>query len=238
MSETTQATSLNQRQSASIQQIASKENRVIMFKKMTKVMKQLDWIPKRGYNNFHNYNYVQEADVVNKMRDILADNGLVLLPPNVVGRTTFGNIALVDIEFSIGCADTGEIITGVISTEGMDKGDKKFPKAYASATKYFLMKTFLIPTGDDPEGDIRTDQQAEKRSQHTKKGPSKDQLENNINSMVMQLTQAHGYDGNYVFQLCVNEIGKEFNQLNELNQEDLQKISRLLDNQLKQAASK
>lgn len=35
--------------------------------------------------------------------------------------------------------------------EGMDTGDKAIYKAITGAQKYVLMKTFLIPTGDDPE---------------------------------------------------------------------------------------
>jgi hypothetical protein len=37
--------------------------------------------------------------------------------------------------------------------EGQDAGDKAVYKAMTGALKYCLLKTFLIPTGDDPERD-------------------------------------------------------------------------------------
>ena len=43
---------------------------------------------------------------------------------------------------------------------GDDPADKGLYSAYTGAVKYFLMKAFLIPTGDDPEADEGTDKRA------------------------------------------------------------------------------
>ena len=50
-------------------------------------------------------------------------------------------------------AQSGESLSSTIIGSGQDKGDKGPYKAYTGAQKYFLMKTFMIPTGDDPEKD-------------------------------------------------------------------------------------
>ena len=46
---------------------------------------------------------------------------------------------------------------------GDDTGDKGYNKAETSAVKYFLMKTFMVATGNDPEGDKSVDERAARR---------------------------------------------------------------------------
>jgi hypothetical protein len=46
---------------------------------------------------------------------------------------------------------SGQWIETVHVGEGEDRGDKAAYKAITGATKYWVMKTFLISTGDDPE---------------------------------------------------------------------------------------
>lgn len=113
-------------------------------------MAKVERVPKNGYNSFHKYNFVQESDLVDHVRKFMVDEGLVVYN-SVKEYEVKGDIAVVSVDIHLCDTETGESISSVFVAEGQDKGDKKFPKAYASATKYFLMKTFLIPTGDDPE---------------------------------------------------------------------------------------
>lgn len=132
-------------------------NKAKLFLKMTNVMGKVKHVPKNGYNSFHKYQYSTEADVVDSVRKFMSEEGLAMFT-SVVTHEVKGEIATVTIDFTLACAETGETITSRLIGQGQDKGDKAFYKAYAGATKYFLMKTFLIPTGDDPEADTRTDQ--------------------------------------------------------------------------------
>ena len=204
-----------------------------LYDKMTKVMAQMGWIEKTGYNSFHKYKYVEESAIVDKVRKAMVDAGLAMTMD--VGEFSInGDVAIARVYFTIACTTTGAKMTGSIVAEGQDKGDKKFPKLYASATKYFLMKTFLIPSGDDPEGDISTDKQnygagAEKKGGNYK--PSKKDLENQVNALVFQLTQK-GYQGTYVYQICRTELGKEFEQLTDLSTAELQKLNTKLQTEL------
>jgi hypothetical protein len=51
--------------------------------------------------------------------------------------------------------------------EGQDAGDKGPYKAMTGAQKYALMKTFMIPTGDDPEADEDVDKRnSEEQKDH------------------------------------------------------------------------
>lgn len=135
------------------------QSKVTLFKKIANVMGKVERVPKNGYNSFHKYKFVQESDLVDHVRKFMTEEGLILFN-DVKEYEVNGDMGVATVQFTIACTDTGESISTTIVAEGQDKGDKKFPKAYASATKYYLMKTFLIPTGDDPEADIQTDQRA------------------------------------------------------------------------------
>lgn len=135
------------------------QDKASLYKKIMKVMGKVEHIPKRGRNNFHNYDYVTESDVVDFTRKLMVEEGLVLLN-NVREYEINGDIVTVTIDFTLCDTDTGETVSTCLVGQGQDKGDKAFYKAMAGATKYYLMKTFLIPTGDDPEGDATTDKQA------------------------------------------------------------------------------
>jgi hypothetical protein len=68
--------------------------------------------------------------------------------------------------FSLIDAESGERHDVAWAGTGDDKSDKGIYKGYTGSLKYFLMKTFLVSQGDDPEGDESTDRRAESRSQH------------------------------------------------------------------------
>lgn len=132
-----------------------------LLEKMNNVMKTVESVPKSGYNAFHKYNYAQESDVIEAIRDKFAEHGLVLgISAEDVTITqkekkdkdnTF--IVLVRLRISISDIESGETIESTWFGAGEDQGEKGLYKAYTGGLKYWLMKSFLIPTGDDPERD-------------------------------------------------------------------------------------
>lgn len=136
-----------------------------LVKKLAEVMKQVKYIQKTGFNDFHRYRYATEADVNEKVREVLADHNVVLIPnvkshsvrehTNAKGKTEY--IVTVGVEFTFYDGDSGETITFMTYGEGQDAGDKGTYKAITGAQKYALMKAFMIPTGDDPESDSGVD---------------------------------------------------------------------------------
>jgi hypothetical protein len=143
-----------------------------IFPKIAKVMSQVSRVPKNGYNSFHKYNYATESDLTESIRPILQEAGLAFFS-NVLDQSREGEFTKVQMEFTLADIETGEVMKSIYWGEGQDKGDKGLYKAYTGATKYFLMKTFLIPTGDDPEADHSTD---ERNSKESPKQPGKQQL--------------------------------------------------------------
>lgn len=128
-----------------------------IFKKMAKVMEKISRVPKNGKNKFFDYDYVTEADLTDHIRPILAEEGVAftstVLETSKVPTEKDGMLSTVKMLFRLIDADDGSSIESVFLGEGIDKGDKGFYKAYTGCTKYFLMKTFLVATGDDPEND-------------------------------------------------------------------------------------
>lgn len=126
--------------------------------KLAEVMGAVGRIAKSGRNEFHKYDYVTEADIVEAIRLELASRQIILLPGILsherVGVGEKGSVlTTILMEFTFHDGETGQEIKRPWMGAGSDKEDKGLYKAMTGAEKYFLMKTFLIPTGDDPEKD-------------------------------------------------------------------------------------
>lgn len=147
--------------------------------KIAKVMDEVKYIQKTGFNSFHKYKYATEADVNEKVREELAKLNVAMMPSvvrhemrnhtNRNGATEY--ITMVDMEFTFIDGDSGETITINMSGEGQDAGDKGIYKAISGAQKYALMKVFMIPTGDDPEADPIPDSKPSAPTTTTPKPP-------------------------------------------------------------------
>lgn len=147
-----------------------------MGRKKNKVIKLVGSIAKTGYNEYYDYNYVEEAEVVRVIRSALVKVGLSfsvstseILPPNTI-NTELGEFYNYTIKMTFTLVDTE---TGYFEScpwlgMGSDQGDKALYKAYTSGVKYFLLKNFLLPTDDDVE---RANVIPEKQSQVSLKGP-------------------------------------------------------------------
>lgn len=129
-----------------------------LVKKLAEVMAAVDRIPKRGRNDFHKYDYATEADIVEAVRAELATRSVMLIPQvDDVAREPIGEkgsvLTTLRMRFAFVDGESGATIERPWVGCGTDKDDKGIYKAMTGAEKYFLLKTFLIPTGDDPEQD-------------------------------------------------------------------------------------
>lgn len=137
-----------------------------LVKKLAEVMQEVKYIQKTGYNSFNNYKYATEADVNERVREELAKRNVIMIPSieshsirehvNRKGHTEY--IATVCVSFRFIDGESCEEIEFKTYGEGQDAGDKATYKAFTGAQKYALMKAFMIPTGDDPEGDTSVDE--------------------------------------------------------------------------------
>ena len=138
--------------------------------KLSAIMGQLGTIEKKGENKSQHYAFVRESDVVAALVPMLAEKHIFIHQTVISSRRealyqTQSNMTMwiseVIMEFYFIDGDTGEETKPrQFNGAGADTGDKGIYKAMTGAEKYFLMKSFLISTGDDPEADERVDKQA------------------------------------------------------------------------------
>lgn len=129
--------------------------------KLSEVMGEVGWIPKKGHNSFQNYDYVREVDIVDSVREKLAIRKVAFIPDKVVhlefqpittAKGVAGFFAVVTMSYTFVDGESGETLTVEAVGAGTDQpGDKAFYKAQTGAKKYALTQAFLIATGDDPE---------------------------------------------------------------------------------------
>lgn len=129
--------------------------------KLAEVMGIVGRIPKRGRNEHFGYDYATEADIVEAVRSALAERHVAILwdvselTREEVPASREGARFLTTVKLSATFidGDSGEERSVAWFGQALDSGDKGLYKAYTGAEKYLLLKTFLLPTGDDPEQD-------------------------------------------------------------------------------------
>lgn len=126
--------------------------------KLAEVMGEVGHIPKSGENKFHNYKYATEADIVAAVRMGMSARGVMMFSSieKVEWTELPGGkqrVATITVRFRFMDGDSDAVVEFLGVGQGADATDKAVYKAFTGAEKYALLKTFLIPTGDDPEKD-------------------------------------------------------------------------------------
>jgi len=113
------------------------------------VMKSLgDGIPKNGWNSHHKYHYAADADVLDTMRKLFVEHGLDVTI-SAVDHNKSGSNTLIMFEIELTNVDNPEdCIVVNWPGEANDSQDKGTSKAATAALKYWLLKTFVVSTGD------------------------------------------------------------------------------------------
>jgi hypothetical protein len=124
------------------------------------VMSKVGYIQKQGENTFHGYKYASEADLLEKLRPAMIEEGLLLIPSieSVSSIDEYGNTTVL-VAYTLLHRD-GDVWPHQIRAAGCggDRnktgvGDKGLYKALTGANKFLLFKLFQIESGDDPEND-------------------------------------------------------------------------------------
>lgn len=130
-----------------------------LAKKMANILGEITRVPKNGKNKFQNYDYATESDVLDLIRPVLSKHGIALFYSCLEVSYIENARTLVKVEFELVDGDSGSSRKTVCFGEARDADkqgkpqDKGLYKAMTGACKYWLFKTFLISTGDDPESD-------------------------------------------------------------------------------------
>lgn len=136
----------------SLPTILSTAPRAVLVRKLASIMAEVGRVPKRGFNDHFKYKFATEVDVTAALQKRLADKNIMVLP-EVLAVTKDGKLTTVQMRFTFIDGETDAELQLQWSGMGDDSSDKGIWKAITGALKYFLLKTFLVPTGDDPEQD-------------------------------------------------------------------------------------
>ena len=125
-----------------------------IYQRMIQVMKEVEYIQKidkaaKGLP----YKFISHDQVTGKLHMPMANAGIVAIT-SVVECIQDGNRTTVKIKLALVNADDSKDYIEVFSYGmGVDTQDKGIGKAISYATKYALLKCFMLETGDDPERD-------------------------------------------------------------------------------------
>jgi hypothetical protein len=137
-----------------------------LYVKMARIMAEIGTIGKTGElkGGGLNYKYVKDSDVYNTVRELLARENIALFASMthvqqnriVTGKDKYDNDkdkyhTLAEFSYVLVDSESGETMTCTWFAESDDSNDKGVNKAATAALKYWLLKTFIIPTGDDPD---------------------------------------------------------------------------------------
>lgn len=138
-----------------------------LYGKMAQVMGEVGSVAREGTNSYFKYKFQRSDDVYNAVRTAMAAQKIAFIAnmievhqepmqtkqgTQILTRATF--------QFTLACGDSGATLTSLWQAEATDTSDKGINKVATAATKYFLLKTFLI--GDPGE----TDPDAESPERH------------------------------------------------------------------------
>lgn len=145
-----------------------------LFLKLNRVLAAVNNLTKDQKNQHFGYRFVSSDKVLTELRSTLALHGLafstqVVSRELIVGTTSKGKSWtrwVIEYEFAFHDPESGESLSRRWYGEADADDDKGINKANTAAEKYFLLKMFLISTGDDPDADAdgeRPDQRRPRR---------------------------------------------------------------------------
>jgi hypothetical protein len=127
-------------------------NKLNIYQRLLRAQEAIKFLPKEGKHG-QLYKYAKEETALELIKPHLVAQGLAIFSTRT-SVTHEGPLFLVDMKYTIINTDNpDEKIELEFTGAGFDSHspDKALYKAYTGCNKYFFFKTFLMPTGDDPE---------------------------------------------------------------------------------------
>lgn len=124
-----------------------------IFQRISAVMQDVQYLAKDDQIEFGKTKYraISEEKVTTTIRKSLITHGVVIVPVKQE-HSKDGVLTTVDVTYRIqNIEDENDYIEAVSSGTGVDTQDKGVGKAMTYAYKYLLLRTFAIPTGEDPD---------------------------------------------------------------------------------------
>lgn len=124
-----------------------------IYQRIQKVMADVAYVQKETKQVNNQYRFVSHDAVTALLHPKLVEHGIVMVP-TVVDYSQDGNrtTATMDVSF-VNVDEPEDRVSIQCFGYGIDQQDKGPGKAISYATKYALLKLFVLETGDDPERD-------------------------------------------------------------------------------------
>ena len=124
-----------------------------LHQKILEVMKSIEYLNKDDAVQYGNTKYraMSEEKVTTTVRKELINQGIVVYPIEQSVEKD-GNITTTNTKYRmVNIDDPTDYIDLASSGQGADTQDKGVGKAMTYSFKYMLLRTFAIPTGEDPD---------------------------------------------------------------------------------------
>jgi len=124
-----------------------------IYRKIQAVMQDIQYLAKDDQVSFGTTKYkaISEEKVTTTVRASMIKNGLVMYP-ETLDISKEGQITTVNVTYRmVNVDEPNEHIIIASCGQGSDTQDKGSGKAMTYAYKYALLRTFAIPTGEDPD---------------------------------------------------------------------------------------
>ena len=124
-----------------------------IYQKMHEVMKSIEYLNKDDAVSYGSTKYraMSEEKVTMTVRKELIKQGLVVFPIEQ-SVTKDGNLTTTNTTYKmVNVEKPDEFVLLASSGQGADTQDKGVGKAMTYSFKYMLLRTFAIPTGEDPD---------------------------------------------------------------------------------------
>lgn len=123
-----------------------------LYQKIHAVMQDVGYLQKDDAIEFGKTSYkaISEEKVTSTVRESLLKHGLVIMPIEQE-HSREGTLSTVNTKYKIVDIESGQYEIIVSSGTGADTQDKGVGKAMTYSYKYLLLRTFAIPTGEDPD---------------------------------------------------------------------------------------
>lgn len=143
--------------------------------KLADIVRALGYVAKTGKNAHFGYAFAEASVIMAEVRGELAERGIAFHAAVIdATRIPCGSQVLTQVrmKYTLVDSETGEQWDSEWMGEGSDAQDKGMNKSFTASLKYWLINTFLLPLGDDPEADDATDkatypQQAARPATHS-----------------------------------------------------------------------
>lgn len=198
-----------------------------IFEKINAVMKEIEYLTKDDKVEFGNTKYkaISEEKVTTAVRKELVKQGIVILTIEQQAeikeliRTdkSVNMLTSVHVKYRIqNIEDASDYIEVESNGTGVDTQDKGVGKAMTYAYKYMLLRTFAIPTGEDPDkvSSAETDEKMAREADNT------------IISETKAIALENSISNNNISDETVTEILNKFDYTNtrEIKLKDYMKI--------------